>query len=154
MQEESPRQETLDQLSRVIREATALGQMFSAEIAAKFGLGSSDLEYLDIVSMRGRLTAGELAEATGLTSGAVTGIIDRLERAGFARRERDAEDRRRVFVTARPDGLARLWEHYRPMSEAIAELTGRYSDAEIAAFLDYFARSRDIMRTALKAAKS
>ncbi len=154
MQQESSRQQVLTELDRVIREATGLGQMFSAAVAAKVGLGGADLEYLDIISMHGRLTAGELAEATGLTTGAVTGVVDRLEKAGFVQRERDTEDRRRIFVTAREDGLAKLWSYYRPMSEAVATLTEQYSDEQLALFVDYFGKSREIMRAQLKRVKA
>ncbi len=153
MQEKSTRQAKLGALNRVIREASALGQMFSATVAAKVGLGSADIEYLDILTMGGRMTAGDLAKATGLTSGAVTGIVDRLEAAGFVRRERDREDRRRVFITVRRDGLERLQPFYRPLARAMTALADDYSDAEIAAFVDYFSRSRDIMRAQLKRVK-
>jgi DNA-binding MarR family transcriptional regulator len=153
MQEESSRRATLEALNRVIREASALGQMFSEAVAAKVGLGGADLEYLDVLTMRGRMTAGDLAKATGLTSGAVTGVVDRLEAAGFVRRERDRDDRRRVFITVRHERLGKLQTFYRPLARAINALADGYSDAEIAAFLDYFTRSRDIMRSQLKRVK-
>jgi DNA-binding MarR family transcriptional regulator len=153
MQEKSSRPAKLGALNQVIREASALGQMFSATVAAKVGLGSADIEYLDILSMGGRMTAGNLAKATGLTSGAVTGIVDRLEAAGFVRRERDREDRRRIFIGVRHDGLQRLQQFYRPLARAMNALADDYSDAEIAAFLDYFSRSRDIMRAQLTRVK-
>lgn len=152
MQAQPDRGEMLSELNRVIRESTALGQMFAAAVATRFGLSGTDLEYLDIVSMRGRMTAGELAEATGLTTGGVTGLVDRLERAGFVRRERDADDRRRVFVVADPARLAEIFPHYAGLSEAMDALTSRYSDAEVALFLDYFGRARDIMRDQLQRA--
>ena len=137
------------ELNRAIREATALGQAFAAAVAAKVGLSAGDLDYLEIIGFRGTLTAGELATATGLTTGAVTGIIDRLEKAGFVRRERDAKDRRRVFVVADDAALAAAGIHYRGLAEAIDRLTGQYSDAEVALFLDYFERSREVVRTEL-----
>lgn len=146
MQGESGRRAKLTELDRVIREASAFGQLFSAAIAAKVGLAGADIEYLDILTLKGRMTAGELAAATGLTTGAVTGVIDRLERSGFARRQRDTSDRRRVFVVARPDGLERLRSFYAPMANAMAELAERYSESEIDAFLGYFSAARDIMR--------
>jgi DNA-binding MarR family transcriptional regulator len=153
MQRKIDRRAMLEALNKVIREASALGQMFSEAVAAHVGLGGADLEYLDVLTMRGRMTAGDLATATGLTSGAVTGVVDRLEAAGFVRRERDRQDRRRVFITARHDGLRRLQPFYRPLTKAMTALANGYSDAEIAAFLNYFSRSRDIMRVQLKRVK-
>src|SRR5215470_11755945 len=76
-------------LDRQMRESSGLGVVFSQTVADRLGMASSDLECLDFIALRGVATAGELAEATGLTTGAVTGVIDRLEKAGFARRERD-----------------------------------------------------------------
>ncbi|MCW5718913.1 MAG: MarR family transcriptional regulator [Bauldia sp.] len=153
MQAKPDRQEMRLALMLAIREASALGQMFSETIAAKVGLGGSDLEYLDIVAMRGRMTAGELATETGLTTGAVTGLIDRLEKAGFAVRERDPDDRRRVYVTAVPEALGRAAAHYAGLADAMDGLAERYSDAELALILDFFSRSRDIMRGELTKAK-
>jgi len=154
MQAKPDRQDMHDALMLAIREASALGQMFTETIAAKVGLAGSDLEYLDIVAMRGRMTAGDLAGATGLTTGAVTGLIDRLEKAGFAMRERDPNDRRRVYVTAVPEALGRASAHYAGLAAAMDALAERYSDSEIALILDFFGRSREIMRNELSRAKS
>lgn len=137
-------------LNLTIREATALGQAYAGAIAAKLGLGAADLDYLEIIGFRGKMTAGELATATGLTTGAVTGIIDRLEKAGVVRRERDPTDRRRVFVIVEAAAHEAAGGHYRDLSEAVDRLTGEYSEAEVALFLDYFTRSRDLMREQIR----
>ncbi len=70
--------------------------LVSSAVAERVGLSSSDLECLDFIVMgnSGAVTPGDLATATGLTSGAITGVVDRLERGGFVRREADAADRR------------------------------------------------------------
>ena len=96
------REGLLTALERGMRKSSAQGVLFSQAVAARLGITSSDLECLDIICLNTRVTAGELAAATGLTTGAVTGVIDRLEQAGFARRERDPTDRRKVFVCALP----------------------------------------------------
>lgn len=153
MQAKPDRQQMRFALNLAIREASALGQMFSETIAAKVGLGGSDLEYLDMIAMRGRMTAGELAAATGLTTGAITGLIDRLEKAGFAARERDPDDRRRVYVSAVPEALGRAASHYEGLGTAMDRLAESYSEAELALILDFFGRSREIMRGELSRAK-
>uniref|UniRef100_UPI0013D5678B MarR family transcriptional regulator n=1 Tax=Klebsiella pneumoniae TaxID=573 RepID=UPI0013D5678B len=76
----------------------AMGVIFSQTVASRVGISSSDLECMDFLNLESRVTAGRLAEVTGLTTGAITGVIDRLEKAGLVRRERDDSDRRKVFI--------------------------------------------------------
>src|SRR5690349_11840923 len=115
-------------LNQAMRKASAQGVLYSATVAGRLGLASSDLECLDTIMMAGPVTAGRLAEATGLTTGAITGVIDRLERAGFAKRERDAGDRRKVLVRAVPVALRRLMPLYAPMQRAGDESLAPYSE--------------------------
>ena len=133
-------------LNRVTREASGLGAIFAKVAADHLGISHSDMECIDIIALKGRITAGELAAASGLTTGAVTGVIDRLEAKGYARRERDPDDRRKVYVSILPRTLAASETHYGPFGAAMNALAERYSDAELALFIDYFSRSRDIIR--------
>lgn len=139
------RDELLQTLEREIRQSSALGVVFSEAVASRLGINPTDLECLDLISLRGRMTAGELARATGLTTGAITGMIDRLERAGYARRERDAEDRRRVYVAVLPAALARAGPLYGSLARSMGALLATYSDAEIALLVDFFQRSHAVM---------
>src|SRR5438105_15388836 len=87
--------------------------MLHAAVAERLGLNITDHKALDFACRGGGpVTAGELAELTGLTTGAITGVIDRLEKAGFARRERDPNDRRRIILrpTSRAREIGRLFE--------------------------------------------
>src|SRR5690348_3305280 len=102
-------------LNAVMREMSAQGVLYSQTVASRLGIASSDLECLDLIALRGQATAGELAEASGLTTGAITGVIDRLEKAGFAKREADAKDRRKVIVRAVPAALSRIMPFFVPM---------------------------------------
>jgi len=106
-----------DELARfaeIGRESSTLAVLRHARIAEKMGLSATDHKALDLASRAtGPLTAGEIAKLTGLSTGAVTGVIDRLERAGFVRRVRDARDRRKVLVEVLPvdeDKVAPLFE--------------------------------------------
>jgi DNA-binding MarR family transcriptional regulator len=128
-------------LNEAMRKASAQGVLYSATVAARLGLASSDLECLDIITLAGPATAGRLAEATGLTSGAITGVIDRLERAGFARRERDPGDRRKVLVRALPAALRKIMPLYAPMQRAGDESLAPYSDQELALLLGFLERA-------------
>jgi DNA-binding MarR family transcriptional regulator len=128
-------------LNAAMRKASAQGVLYSATVAARLKLASSDLECLDIVVLEGAVTAGRLAAATGLTTGAITGVIDRLERAGFARRERDAVDRRKVLVRAEPAALRRIAPLYVPMQRAGEESLAPYSEPQLALLLGFLERA-------------
>lgn len=117
--------------------------MLSQAVAGRLGLSPTDLETMEILSA-GPVTAGRLAELTGLTTGAITGVVDRLERAGYVRRERDTDDRRRVIVRLLPERARRLERMFEPVARAMADLHGRYSDAELTLFLDYVRRANAI----------
>jgi DNA-binding MarR family transcriptional regulator len=143
------REQLLSALNAAFREVSGLGVLHSQEIAARLGINSTDLECLDHVATRGPLTAGALAEITGLTTGAITGVIDRLERAGFVRREHDADDRRKVLVRLVPDSLARVMPLFAPMEKrAMAALAG-YSDKELDFLLRFLESNAKAARDAM-----
>ena len=81
-----------------IRKTGALMQLMGQAAADRIGINATDLNCLNILSFSGQMTAGELARATGLTTASITGVVDRLEEAGYVRRERDPRDRRRVVI--------------------------------------------------------
>ena len=116
------RQALVDELNNAMRDASGLGVLHSQEMARRAGISSSDLECLDVILLKGPLTAGALAEATGLTTGAVTGLIDRLERAGYARRLPAPADRRKVLVEATRAVGERLMPLGLPMQRAVGRV--------------------------------
>lgn len=90
----------------VMREFMARAVLFQDAVARSVGLNGTDLQAVGLLLSNGPATPGELAARTGLTSGgAVTAMIDRLERAGYVTRTRDLTDRRRVIVAAIPEAL-------------------------------------------------
>lgn len=100
-----------------------------------------DLQCLRVLELTGPITAGRLSEITGLTVGTITGVLDRLEGAGYAKRERDAEDRRRVIVHLVPESDERdLAPLFVPVRRASAQMYSGYTDEEFALILDFFAR--------------
>jgi DNA-binding MarR family transcriptional regulator len=126
----------LTELEHAVRKSSALGVIFGQTVANKVGMSSSDLECLDFLNIESRVTAGRLAELTGLTTGAITGMVDRLEKAGWVRRERDDNDRRKVFIAIVPENVAAggakgLGGLYRRRAEAAASLhdAGLYDHA-------------------------
>jgi DNA-binding MarR family transcriptional regulator len=143
------REQLVTALTTAMRNASGQGVMYSQAVAQRLGINSTDLECLDHVVLRGPITAGALAEATGLTTGAITGVIDRLERAGFARRERDQEDRRKVLVSAEPAVFARIAPLFEPMQAAAMTALASYSDEQLKLLLDFFTRAYDASRIAM-----
>ena len=135
------RAELLVALDRELRTIGAQSVMLGHAVADRVGINSTDLEALDILQMHGPITAGRLAELTGLTTGAITGLVDRLERGGYARRERDPRDRRRVIIRTIPERLREIAPLYESMARATAELLARYGDEELALILDFTARA-------------
>src|SRR5438270_11201985 len=108
----------MQELEHAMRRTSGLGAIFSQTVADSAGISSSDLECMDLLHLEGRVTAGRLAEITGLTTGAITGVVDRLEKAGYVCRERDETDRRKVFVSIVPDKTAKIGRLYEPMRQA------------------------------------
>jgi DNA-binding MarR family transcriptional regulator len=120
----------------LFREMTGQSIVLSAAIARHAGVSPSDLEVLGAIEQRGPLTAGELARLTGLSAAAVTGLIDRLERAGVAARKPDPADRRRVLVAA-SKGAERIAELYTALErDALRVLDGR-SAAELQTIAEF-----------------
>jgi DNA-binding MarR family transcriptional regulator len=89
---------------------------------------------------------GQLAELTGLTAGAITGVVDRLEAATFVRRERDPIDRRRWLVRVEPERQAEIYELYGPLLASFKSVEGRYDAAQREAILDFLRHTADLMR--------
>ena len=123
--------------------------MLLAACADRLGLHSTDWGCVLLLNeaLPEPLTAGQLAELTGLTTGAVTGVLDRLEGAGFVSRARDPGDRRRVVVRLVPESMARVGTMFEGLIADLRALHGDYSDAELAVFADILTRSSGIMRT-------
>ena len=118
----SERTGLLDEMQRAGRELSAATIMFHQAIADRLGLNPTDHKCLDLLASKGLMTAGELAEMTGLTTGAITGVIDRLEAAGFAAREDDPNDRRRVILRVIPKGYREIGRLFESLSTAVNDL--------------------------------
>jgi DNA-binding MarR family transcriptional regulator len=109
---------------------------FEDTVAEYFGVNRRDMRCLEALDRAGRLTATEIARETGLTSGAVTAMLDRLERAGYVRRLRDEADRRRVLVEMTDRARQRAREVYGPVADTVAEFD-RYTDRDLAVIRDF-----------------
>jgi DNA-binding MarR family transcriptional regulator len=126
------RAELMQAIRSGFQQTSGQSVLLSEVIADKVGLAQSDLECLGFLEDGGPMTAGRLAELTGLTSGAVTRMIDRLERARYVRRRSDPDDRRKVLVELVPGRAKEFERFYGPMARGATEYLSRYSDAELA----------------------
>ncbi len=115
-------------LSQVVSTETAL---FHQLAAAALGLGISDMKTLSVLLQEGPLTAGQIARRLSLTTGAVTGVIDRLEKRHLVNRQHDAQDRRKVIVSANRRKLASEPNLYQSMGDAFARLLRGYTIPEL-----------------------
>jgi DNA-binding MarR family transcriptional regulator len=132
------RDEVIQAINEKFREISTETIMFHQAVADVLGLHITDHKCLDFIYRFGAMPAGKLAELTGLTTGAVTGIIDRLEEAGYVRRTNDPKDRRRTIVEpTRNKKLERKIEAlFTPLHDRMHKLLSSYSDSELAFLLD------------------
>jgi DNA-binding MarR family transcriptional regulator len=121
--------------------------LFHAAIADRLGVSATDVKCYSILRQTGPITAGELAERTSLTTGAITGVIDRLERAELVRRARDPHDRRRIVLelihdVERERAIGALYE---PLGRAITALVEQLGAAERATILNFLVKASDVL---------
>jgi DNA-binding MarR family transcriptional regulator len=136
--------ELIDRVGRQVRRAGAQNVITSQVVAERFGLHTTDLECLDLIYLRGRTSAGELAAATGLTSGAMTALLDRLEKAGYIIRAPDPDDRRRLQIRVRAEAIDPIQAVYEPMQAAMFRLWSGFSARELEVIEDFLSRSTNL----------
>jgi DNA-binding MarR family transcriptional regulator len=132
-------------LSAQVRGWQADQELFDSTVADAAGMNRTDWRCLDLLGTRGPLTAGQLADAMRLTSGAVTGLIDRLEAAGLVRRVRDGSDRRRVIVELSDEVARRAAPVYGPLIRDSDAALEAFTNDEIETILRYLAATRAIL---------
>ncbi len=138
----SQKRELFGELINEVRMSQAATDRFDQAVADALGIHRTDMRCLDFLERNGGATAGQLADATGLTTGAITTVIDRLERAGLARRMPDASDRRRVLVEPTPEALARASGYYAEHIKQSERLYRRYTEEEMQLLLSFVREGR------------
>jgi len=130
------------------RELSTVSVFLHQAIASKLGLNVTDTRCFELMSRYATppLTAGDLARATGLTTGAITGILDRLEKAGLVERYRDRADRRKVFVRPRAEALRRVGHLYEGLASASLKLAASYTTRELELIADFLEGILGILR--------
>ncbi|MCE3286522.1 MAG: ycgE [Gaiellaceae bacterium] len=137
MSREKKRQ-LVDELVQMARAHEAANDAFDEVAREKLGINRTDLRCLNIIDNSGPMTAGRLAELSGLTTAAVTSVLDRLERAGYARRVRDQPDRRQVLVEVTSLLAERATPIWGPLGEEARSTLSRMSADELQALIDFY----------------
>lgn len=146
--EHAKREGLMEMIHDCARQSSTITVLFHQAVAERLGLNATDHKCMDILTRCGLITAGQLAEITGLTTGAITGIIDRLEKAGLVRRERDPDDRRRVILqpTITPEREEQYRELFEPLARATRALCEEYTNEQLELLLGFFERSSSIVQ--------
>jgi DNA-binding MarR family transcriptional regulator len=129
---------------REVRRMVANSVLFNARMAEALKVNPTDLQFINLLEVQGPLTPGKLAQLTGLTTGGVTVVLDRLEKASVIRRARNPGDRRSSIVHVSPKFLQTARAAYREMGRATDRLLAGFSDEELAVVLAFLRKANDI----------
>ena len=140
----SKKQQLIADLGEQFRISGIQDIAFDDATADRLGINRTDLNCIDIIERHGGITAGELATEAGLTTGAVTAVIDRLERAGYARRVRDDEDRRRIKVEVTPKLEQLAGALYGPMMEEWEAMMNRATTEQLQLMVDFMREALEV----------
>ncbi len=131
----------IESLTREMREFIARAILFNLKVAEEVGLNGTDLQCLNLLNLQGSTTPGELARWSCLTTGGMTVVLDRLERAGYVKREDNPNDRRSSVVRPVRRGMQKLEAIYRSRGEALARAASGYDERELKLILDFFKKA-------------
>jgi len=146
------RSEMLHTIGNLGRQSSTQTAFLHELIAQSVGLNATDTRCLSLIRFHpdGMVTAGWLSDMTGLTTGAITHIVDRLEARGVIERVRDAEDRRKVYIRLRPENLAPLQAQYEALGESYMSVLDGYSDSELTLIQGYMEKMSQMTEQLMK----
>jgi DNA-binding MarR family transcriptional regulator len=143
---EDRRSRLIEEVGQAAREYGTANDAVDAAAAERLGINQTDIAALDILDQAGgKTTAGALAEASHLTTGAITAVVDRLEKKGYVRRSRDTEDRRRVLVELTEDARKATMEIYGPLAEQGYRNLEEYTDEQLEFIRDFTRRGTKLL---------
>lgn len=146
MDTSSTRQQQLFNAHRSMRALHAANEALTDATADLLGINKTDHRCLDIIQRHRQISAGQLAEAAHLSSGAITTAIDRLERVGLVNRVQDPTDRRRILLEIGPAGATIGWQVFEPIVNASLAFFDAYSDEELALLSTFMERCAEHIR--------
>ncbi|MGH3429051.1 MAG: MarR family winged helix-turn-helix transcriptional regulator [Mycobacteriales bacterium] len=134
-------------LHEAMRIQTMRTVLFTQAIASRLGMNPIDLQCLNLLVLHGPVTPSRLAEAMSMTKGgAITAVIDRLEKAGYLQRRRDTQDRRQVLLYASEgEPMQRLLVHFTPIGEAVTALLADYTDDQLRLITEFITGANDVV---------
>ncbi len=130
-------------LNRAVRLFIAGSSLYSQRMAERFGLHPTDMQFLNLLELLGPATPGVLGRCSGLSSGGVTVVLDRLEKAGYARRSRNPADRRSVLISVVPARQKKITAAYTTVQQQFLGVLGNLSDEELRAVLKFFSAANE-----------
>jgi DNA-binding MarR family transcriptional regulator len=133
------------ELTRELFDLSVAIEAIGRASAGRLGINQTDLMCLDLLTRRGPLSAGDVAAALGLTTAAISAMATRLEAGGYAHRQMDPNDRRRVLLHASPDGTRKAFSLFDDLYRASTKLYSRHSEAEQRQLLDVLRTYRQLI---------
>ena len=141
----SDRNQTIENKNTIIENILSLGReesryaaLFRNHVAHMLDIYSTDLECLDYLQSHGPVPVGELSAMRGLSSGAMTSVVDRLEKSGLVRRDHDKVDRRKVIIYPIPDAVNSCLDYYQPYTNNIKKILLKFSESDLEAITSYY----------------
>lgn len=119
--------------------------LYQQNVASSLGLYNNDFISVDILREKGPITAGELSKLTGLTTGSVTALIDRLEKIGYVRRQSDPSDRRRVIIVPEYEQKEEVSNTYHPLHTAMVKLASSYNPEELELITQFLGKASMVL---------
>jgi DNA-binding MarR family transcriptional regulator len=134
------------ELQMAMQRSTMFTVLLHHATASKAGMNVTDAQCVNALTLDGPQTPGQLAQLMGITTGgAITAVIDRLERAGYVRRTRDPDDRRRVIVELVEENVAQFARYFEPIARVFGDRLATYSDEQVAVLLDWIRHNNEMM---------
>jgi DNA-binding MarR family transcriptional regulator len=135
------RADLLQKVETEVRRFIAGAILYNLKVAEEVGVNATDMQCLHVLALQGSATPTELAGWSRLTTGGVTVVLDRLERAGFIKREPNPNDRRSIIIRPILSSFSKFESHYRSKAEGLAKALSAYNESELRLILDFFMRT-------------
>jgi DNA-binding MarR family transcriptional regulator len=135
------RSELVQAMVQEVRRFLASGILFNEKVAGELGLNGTDLQLLNLLELQGSATPGDLARWSSLTTGGVTVAVDRLEKAGFVKREPNPKDRRSNIIRPVPKRLLDLYLIYKSKGELVVNALSGFNDRELQTIMNFLKRA-------------
>lgn len=133
------------QLTQQMRAIGSRSILYQQSVIKRLNISGNDFISIDLLNELGPMTAGELSKKTGLSTGTITALIDRLEKIGYARREKDPKDRRRVIIVPIYEEKDEIKTSYESLNERMLQLAANYSDDECQLINDFLGQAIDVL---------